>query len=124
MITNAEKSPEVILSGIRKAAILLVTVGDQASAEFVRQLNEDEVQMVSREIARIGTITAEHAEIVLEEFYQMSMARDFAVMGGRDYARNMMVSEFGRETDKQLVDRLMNAIGTDAASLAAAQKAA
>ena len=123
MITNAEKSPEVILSGIRKAAILLVTVGDQASAEFVRQLNEDEVQMVSREIARIGTITAEHAEIVLEEFYQMSMARDFAVKGGLDYARNMLVSAFGPETAKKLVDRLMKALGTDAASLDELQKA-
>src|SRR5207245_8856999 len=98
MITNAEKSPEVILSGIRKAAILLVTVGDQASAEFVRQLNEDEVQMVSREIARIDTITAEHAEVVLEEFYQMSMARDFAVKGGLEYARNMLVSALDRKS--------------------------
>src|SRR5438445_6436428 len=123
MITNPEKSPEVILSGIRKAAILLVTVGDQASAEFVRQLNEDEVQMVSREIARIGTITAEHAEVVLEEFYQMSMARDFAVKGGLEYARNMLVSAFGPETAKKLVDRLMKALGTDAASLDALQKA-
>jgi len=123
MITNAEKPPEVIISGLRKAAILLVTIGDQASADFIRQLNEDEVQMVSREVARIGTITAEQAETVLEEFYQMSMARDFAVKGGLDYARSMLVSAFGPETAKKLVDRLIKALGSDAASLDALQKA-
>jgi flagellar motor switch protein FliG len=123
MITKAEKPPEVIISGLRKAAILLVTIGDQASADFIRQLNEDEVQMVSREVARIGSITAEQAETVLEEFYQMSMARDFAVKGGLDYARSMLVSAFGPETAKKLVDRLIKALGSDAASLDALQKA-
>lgn len=75
----AEKAAD--MTGLRKAAILLVALGDHASADFVRHLSEDEVQMVSREVARINTITAEQVEAVVEEFYQMSMARDFAVKG-------------------------------------------
>ena len=71
MIANAEK-PEA-LAGTRKAAIMLVMLGDQASAEFIRHLSEDEVQLVSREVARISTITTEQAEGVAEEFYQMTM---------------------------------------------------
>ena len=118
----AEKATENLTS-IRKAAILLVALGDQASAEFVRNLSEEEVQMVSREVARINTITAEQVEAVVEEFYQMSVARDFAIKGGLDYARNMLNTAFGQETAKRLVDRLIKALGAEAVSLDALQKA-
>src|SRR5579864_59693 len=123
MITNVEKAAEVVLPGVRKAAILLVVLGDQAGAEFVRQLSEDEVQTVSREVARMSTITADQAELVLEEFYQTTMARDYAVKGGLDYARNMLVNAFGPEAAKRLVDRLVKTLGSDAVSLDALQKA-
>ena len=118
----AEKATENLTS-IRKAAILLVALGDQSSAEFVRNLSEEEVQMVSREVARINTITAEQVEAVVEEFYQMSVARDFAIKGGLDYARNMLNTAFGQETAKRLVDRLIKALGAEAVSLDALQKA-
>jgi flagellar motor switch protein FliG len=115
--TNAE------MPGIRKAAILLVALGDQASADILRHLSEDEVQAVSREVARINTITSKQVEAVAEEFYQMSMARDFAVKGGLDYARNMLLSAFGPESAKRLIDRLVKALSSEAVSLDALQKA-
>ncbi len=111
------------LTGIRKAAILLVALGDTASAELVRRLSEEEVQMVSREVARINTITSEQVEAIVEEFYQTSMARDFAIKGGLDYARNMLVNAFGAEAAQRLVDRLVKAMGAEAVSLDALQKA-
>lgn len=123
MIADAEPSADAAMPGLRKAAILLVVLGDQASAELVRQLSEEEVQLVSSEVARISTITAEHAEMVLEEFYQMSMARHFAVKGGLDYARNMLVNAFGADAAQRLVDRLVKSLGTDMESLDALQKA-
>lgn len=122
MAALAEKATEN-LTGIRKAAILLVALGDQSSAEFVRNLSEEEVQLVSREVARINTITAEQVEEVAEEFYQMSVARDFALKGGLDYARNMLMNAFGVDTAKKLVDRLIKALGAEAVSLDALQKA-
>jgi flagellar motor switch protein FliG len=123
MIANMEKASDTILPGIRKAAILLVVLGEQAGAEFVRQLSEDEVQLVSKEVARMSAITQEQAEAVVEEFYQTSMARDFAVKGGMDYARNMLVNAFGAEAAKRIVDRLTKALGNEAVSLDALQKA-
>src|SRR6266852_5265032 len=123
MIANVEKASETILPGIRKAAILLVVLGEQAGADFVRQLSEDEVQLVSKEVARMSSITQEQAEAVIEEFYQTSMARDFAVKGGMDYARSMLVNAFGAEAAKRIVDRLTKALGNEAVSLDALQKA-
>ncbi len=87
MIANATPRRPKSLSGIRKAAMLLILLGDKASAEIIKQLSEDEVQLVSREIARLDSISSENAEALLEEFYQMNMAHDFVVRGGLDYAK-------------------------------------
>jgi flagellar motor switch protein FliG len=121
MITNAQ-NPE-ILSGSRKAAVLLVLIGDAASAELIKQLSDDEVQLVSREIARIRTITSEQAEAILEEFYQMVVAKDFVVKGGLDYAKKILNSAFGPEVAKKMLDRLVKALGNDVANLDILQKA-
>ena len=69
--------------------------------EIIKQLSEDEVQLVSREIARLDSISAEHAETLLEEFYQMNMAHDFVVRGGMDYAKKMLHQAFGPEVAQE-----------------------
>ena len=111
MIANATTKASESLSGIRKAAMLLILLGDKASAEIIKQLSEDEVQTVSREIARLDSISSENAEVLLEEFYQMNMAHDFVVRGGMDYARKMLQSAFGPEVAKRLIDRLAKVMG-------------
>src|SRR5579863_9947050 len=105
------------LTGVRKAAILLIMIGDKASAEIIKQLSEDEVQTVTREIAQIDGITSEHAEQLLEEFYQMNLAHDFVVRGGMDYAKKMLHQAFGPEVAKKLFDRLAKSLGGEFASL-------
>ena len=52
MVINTQSEQQI--SGVEKAAILLVTLGDQASSELIKELEEDEVQKVSHEVARIG----------------------------------------------------------------------
>ncbi|HZZ38889.1 MAG TPA: flagellar motor switch protein FliG [Acidobacteriaceae bacterium] len=121
MITNAQNVE--ILSGARKAAVLLVLIGDSASSELIKQLSDDEVQLVSREIARIRTITSEQAEAILEEFYQMVVAKDFVVKGGIDYAKKLLINAFGPEIAKKMLDRLVKALGNDVANLDILQKA-
>jgi flagellar motor switch protein FliG len=121
MITNAQNVE--ILSGARKAAILLVLIGDAASGELIKQLSDDEVQLVSREIARIRTITSEQAEAILDEFYQMVVAKDFVVKGGIDYAKKILINAFGPELAKKMYDRLVKALGNDVANLDILQKA-
>ena len=123
MILNAEKAV-LPPSGLRKAAILLLVLGEDASAPVLRELEEDEVQRVSREIARLSTISPELAESTLSEFHQMSLAHEFVVKGGVDYARRLLVNAYGPESAKRLLDRLMKALGTDMVTFDALQKAA
>jgi len=122
VITNTGKPAEQI-SGIRKAAVLTVMLGEVASAEVFKQMDEDEVGLIGREIARLTTISAETAEEILDEFYQMLMAHDYVLKGGLDYAKKVLIGAFGPEHAKKLLDRLMKQLGTEAASFDALQKA-
>jgi flagellar motor switch protein FliG len=122
MILNSNPKTEPI-SGLRKAAILLITLGEQASADILTQLAEEDVQRVSREVARVSSITTEQAEAVLEEFHQLTIAGDYLARGGFEFARKLLMRAFPPETAKKMLDRLQKALGADAVSFDAIQKA-
>lgn len=122
MIANAVAKALEPLTGIRKAAMLLVLLGDKTSAELVKQLSEEEVQLVSREVARLESISSDQAEMLLEEFYQMNMAHEFVVRGGLDYAKKMLNNAFGPDVAKRLIDRLSKALGSDFPNIDILQK--
>lgn len=121
MVNTSANEPEKI-PGLRKTAILMVMIGDEASSTILRQLDEEEVQEISREIARVGSLTSEEAESVLEEFYQMAVAHDYVVKGGIDYAKKILVGAFGPETAKKMLDRLLKTLGNETLSFDALQK--
>jgi flagellar motor switch protein FliG len=108
---------------MRKAATLLILLGEEHSAAILREFTETEVQLVAREIARIDSLTSEQAESALEEFYQMNMGRDFVVRGGMDYAKKMLNEAFGPEAGKKITDRLIMMLGGEYVHLDVLQKA-
>jgi len=110
-------------TGLKKAAILLVTLGEEASSKILKTFSEDEVHILGREVARLQHVSTESSEKILEEFYQMSVAHDYVLKGGVEYARNMLINAFGPEQARSLLDRLMKTIGSDAANFDALQKA-
>lgn len=123
MTDTSEKTASAKLHGIRKAAILMVLLGDQISGEILKQMTEDEVDGIGREIAKLGSISGGDAEAVLEESYEMSVAQSYVVKGGIDYARKMLQNAFGTDQAKRMVDRLIKILGNEQASFDALQKA-
>jgi flagellar motor switch protein FliG len=117
-LTLIEEAPptDVIippLSGIQKAAILLVTLGEQASAAIVQKLSDEELRKVTQSIAGMQSISPQQAEQVLEEFCQATVVRNFPSRGGADYAKRVLTSAFGREGGNRLVDEMdLNGGGT------------
>ena len=110
------------LPGLRKAAILMVMIGEEASSHILRELDHDEVEQISTEIARVQSLTPEEAEGVLEEFNHMVLARDYVVKGGMDYARKVLVKSFGAEQAQRVLDRLVRSLGNESLSFDALQK--
>jgi flagellar motor switch protein FliG len=121
-MVNISVSETDQLTGIRKAAILMVMIGDEASSAILRVLDQDEVEQISREIARVQSLTPEEAEGVLEQFYEMTVAHDYVIKGGIDYARRVLVNAFGSEQAQRMLDRLMKALGNETLSFDALQK--
>ncbi len=121
----AQQPPDGLLSlpGPRKAAILTIVLGDEVSSEVLRLLSEEEVDAIGREVARVQGISAEHAETVLEECYQMVVAHDYVLKGGIEYARKLLVNAFGPEQAKKMLDRLLQSLGSEVATFDALQKA-
>jgi flagellar motor switch protein FliG len=104
------------LTGLEKAAMLLVSLGEECSAELLKQLSEDEVEALTRAIARLPLVGSQQVESVLNEFHQMATAQEFVLKGGIDYARKMLSKAFGPDVAKRLNDRLSRMAAADAAT--------
>ena len=78
------------LSGVRKAAVLLVALRQDTAARVMRGLERDRVEELSREIAAIDSIAPEVRDHVIREFYNLLMARQYADAGGMSWARTLL----------------------------------
>src|SRR5438270_7820798 len=101
----------------------MVILGEQKSAEVLRELDEAEVHRIGLAIAAAPTITSELTESILTEFYQMILAQDYVLKGGIDYAQKILVGAFGAENGRRLIERVSRSIAYDAAGFDALQKA-
>ena len=85
------------LPGLRKAAILMVAVGDEVAKLFLQSLSAADVQQVTDEITRLGEIPRSQLTQVLLEFYSLLETEQYTVRGGSDYATRLLTNAFGPE---------------------------
>jgi len=119
----ATEAARAKFTGMRKAAMLMVILGEDVSAKLMKGLDEEEVHFIGREIARIPHMTSETAELILEEYYQMTIAHEYVLKGGVDYAKKILMNAFAPDHAQFLLARLMKTIGVDSANFDALQKA-
>ena len=94
------------MDGRRRAAALLIALGEDVSAEILRRLPEEDVGRLTWEIVGIGQLTPEEREEILQTFYASALGRDFVSIGGVDYAQTMLRKAFGNERASELVGQL------------------
>lgn len=106
------------VNGARKAAILCLSLGDEVASEVFRQLEEDEVQEISRELAALQSVPSDVTDSIIEEFHGLLLARSFVASGGIEYAKRLLIKTFGAEVAKRLLDKitrtLESTVGFDA----------
>jgi flagellar motor switch protein FliG len=100
------------LTGREKAAIFLVSIGPEVSADIFKHLKEDEVEELTFEIARIERVDPEERDTVLMEFQELMMAQDFIVNGGVDYAREVLERALGTQKAVDIINRLTSSLQT------------
>jgi flagellar motor switch protein FliG len=91
------------MPGLRKAAILLVAVGEGLAKEILRALPEADVQRLTEELAELRGITPEISGEILEEFWELLETQGFVLQGGLDYASRLLIETFGKERADDLL---------------------
>lgn len=94
------------MSGLRKAAVLLVQVGKEHSAQVLRSLHQTEIEQLTAEIARLEDIDPHAVNAVFDEFKQLAAARHYYTQGGLAYAEEVLVETLGAEKAKEILARL------------------
>ncbi len=95
------------LTGRQKAAILSLVLGEDLTAEIFKRLDDDEVQEISREISLLGAVPADVTDKVVEEFYNLTLAKEYMTIGGIEYAKKVLIKSLGPEEARRIIDRLI-----------------
>jgi flagellar motor switch protein FliG len=97
---------EGVTRNARKAAVLLISLEEDLAALILSKLDKDYVGMISREIANLKNVGQEERDRVVEEFYQVALARNLLDSGGISTARNLLERSFGEEEAKGMLEEV------------------
>ena len=111
------------LSGIRKAAILLVLLGDDVASLVYRNLPQEELEMLTEEISELEYISPQTASQILQEFYRLTVTEEYLAQGGADYARALLVKAFGEDGARSLLQQVQSYQEARATNLDSLQRA-
>lgn len=100
------KTSRGALTGRQKAAILMVTLGPELSANIYKNLREEEIEDLTLEIANIRRVEPESKEVVLTEFKEIALAQEYITSGGIEYARELLDKAFGSAKAEEIIRRL------------------
>jgi flagellar motor switch protein FliG len=110
MVGGPKKKGGKEFTGRQKAAIFLVTIGSEISAEIFKYLREDEIETLTFEIARLETIEPDQKDAILQEFQELMMANQFISTGGIDYARELLEKSLGSQKAIDIINRLTSSL--------------
>jgi len=105
---------QTTMSGLRKAAIVALMIGEDASASIFKHLSEDEIETLLSEMAALGRVSSKMGEQVLEEFHQTAVAAEHVARGDIEFAKRVLVKSFGPDTARRMIDRVMRAFQSNA----------
>ncbi len=96
------------MTGPKKAAILLLALGEDAAADVMKNLEEAEIQQVGYYMSRFSDVSPEELDIVLEEFYRNSVMADegMSLSSSPDFVKNALTKALGADRAKELSDNL------------------
>lgn len=94
------------LSGKKKAAILLLSMGPEMSSRILKQFTEQEIETITMEIANLSRVDKELRDEVLNEFMLIGQAQRYMLEGGVDYARELLEKTLGHHKAVELIKRL------------------
>jgi flagellar motor switch protein FliG len=100
------------INGIKKAAILLLSLPQDEAAQILKRLPADAVEEVSREIASCGEIAVASRKEVFGEFYHLALANSYVSEGGLEYAKALLMKSLSEEDAKRIIKQVTQQVQT------------
>src|SRR5437667_7925369 len=83
--------------GLYKSAVFLLSLGTDAAARVLSQMDDRHVESLITEMTNIGSVQAEEQERIVEEFSDRFDGEADVVTGGPEYARRLLEEAVGPE---------------------------
>ncbi len=109
MAAIAEQPVELNLEKMtkqQKLAALLVMMGSQGAGELLKVMEPAEVEAVSAEMTKLGLISHEVQQGILQEFSEVAVQASTALRGGMDYTRQTLEQSLGLFKASDIVGRV------------------
>ena len=103
--TTSSTTPQAI-TGVHKVAILLVSLDKESAGNILKQLNEEDVESVTREIAHLSQVSEEQRQEVVEEFHKLLLARVYTEAGGLSYARSLLSQSLPKGEAERIITQI------------------
>ena len=94
------------ITGVQKAAVLLIALGPERSSQIFKHLKDDEIEQLTLEIANTKSVPAELKDEVIEEFYEICLAQQYIAEGGIAYAKELLDKALGEDRARDVIGRL------------------
>src|SRR3954469_5768438 len=94
------------INGIRKSAILLLSLPQDEAAEVLKRLPPEAVEEVSREIASLGEIPVATRKNVFGEFYNLALAHSYLSEGGLELAKALLKKSLNEHDANRLIKQV------------------
>ncbi|MCP1675604.1 flagellar motor switch protein FliG [Natronocella acetinitrilica] len=106
-MTMTENSPSPKLSGAEKAAVFLMSLGEDTAASVMKHLGPKEVQLLGSTMTSLKNIRKEQVEAVVDDFVTTVGEQTALGIGNSDYIRSVLVKALGEDKAGNIIDRIM-----------------
>lgn len=98
------------LSSKQKAAVLLISLGPDVSAEIYKHLSEEEIERLTLEISNVRKVETVVKEEIIDEFHQIALAQEYITQGGIGYAKTVLEKALGANEASSIISRLTSTL--------------
>lgn len=95
------------LSGVERAAVLLLTLGEQDAAEVLKHMGPKEVQKLGVAMAQLTNVSRAQVSQVLNDFVVHVEDQTSLGVGSGDYVRTVLTKALGQEKAGGFIDRIL-----------------
>mgnify|MGYP002622974872 CR=1 FL=1 len=106
MAAKATAPKEEPLTGLRKIAILMVSLDKATSSSILRELDPDNIETITREVANLRNVDESLRQKVIQEFHNLALARTYTEAGGLSYAKMLLSQSLSKEEAERIMRQI------------------